>query len=77
MTLAAKLYQQSPYCARSFLPDDPLQIKFAYVKKCTSFDSSSFNDLVAYAHKWVYAAPLKSKSYNDACLSEISLTGYK
>eukprot|EP00347_Sterkiella_histriomuscorum_P024176 403332043 len=77
LQLLQKLYSQSPYCSRAYFNDDPLQIKFAELKQCTSLDQDTFSELVQYAHKWLYAAPLKSPLYNEECLNEFAVTSPK
>lgn len=40
-------------------------------------DQDSFSELITYAHKWLYAAPLKSPLYKEECFNEIAITGSK
>ncbi|CDW72094.1 UNKNOWN [Stylonychia lemnae] len=75
--LASKLYQQSPYCSRSSLLDDPLKINFAEIKSCTSLSMDLFKEFVDFANRWIYAAPLKSSYYNSTCFEQIAVTSQK
>lgn len=63
--MAAKVYQNSPYCSRAYLPDDPLQMSFREVKQCTSLDDETFTQFIELAHKYIYHAPMIAMNGND------------